>query len=355
MQIVADEEMLRHYLQDCRARSARTSPCWSISTSPASEVEVDAVCDGRDVFVPGIMELVERTGVHSGDSISVYPTFSRQPTRSRRPSSTTPRSWVWASASWACTTSSSSSTTRKMSMSSRSTPAPRARCPSSPRPRAVRWPTSPRSVILGQSLQGAGHLCDLYPPEKRALVCQGAGLLLLQAARAWTPTSRPEMKSTGEAIGYDNKPHPRAVQGAAGLRHERAELRHRLRHHGRRATRRRPCRSMRRFYDLGFNIEATRRHGRLPQGQRHPHARAQARSATAATRSSIPSGSGYVSYVINTRDMPTRAASDSDGAADPPLRGGKQRDHVYRAGHGARAAGRAGGDHAGHFHHRRVR
>ena len=40
------------------------------------EVEVDAICDGKDVFIPGIMELVERTGVHSGDSISVYPSFS---------------------------------------------------------------------------------------------------------------------------------------------------------------------------------------------------------------------------------------------------------------------------------------
>ena len=40
------------------------------------EIEVDAVCDGKQVFVPGIMELVERTGIHSGDSISVYPPFS---------------------------------------------------------------------------------------------------------------------------------------------------------------------------------------------------------------------------------------------------------------------------------------
>ena len=40
------------------------------------ELEVDAVCDGTDVFVPGIMEHVEQTGIHSGDSISVYPTFS---------------------------------------------------------------------------------------------------------------------------------------------------------------------------------------------------------------------------------------------------------------------------------------
>ena len=38
------------------------------------EIEVDAICDGEEVLIPGIMELLERTGVHSGDSISVYPT-----------------------------------------------------------------------------------------------------------------------------------------------------------------------------------------------------------------------------------------------------------------------------------------
>ena len=43
------------------------------------EVEVDAVCDGKQVFVPGIMELVERTGIHSGDSISVYPSVTISP------------------------------------------------------------------------------------------------------------------------------------------------------------------------------------------------------------------------------------------------------------------------------------
>ena len=38
------------------------------------EIEVDAVCDGEDILIPGIMEHIERAGVHSGDSISVYPT-----------------------------------------------------------------------------------------------------------------------------------------------------------------------------------------------------------------------------------------------------------------------------------------
>ena len=37
------------------------------------EIEVDAICDGTDVYIPGIMEHLERAGVHSGDSISIYP------------------------------------------------------------------------------------------------------------------------------------------------------------------------------------------------------------------------------------------------------------------------------------------
>lgn len=41
-----------------------------------TEIEVDAICDGEDVLIPGIMEHVERTGVHSGDSVTIYPTVS---------------------------------------------------------------------------------------------------------------------------------------------------------------------------------------------------------------------------------------------------------------------------------------
>src|SRR5699024_9622720 len=43
------------------------------------EIEVDAVCDGTDILIPGIMEHIERTGVHSGDSISVYPAHTIGP------------------------------------------------------------------------------------------------------------------------------------------------------------------------------------------------------------------------------------------------------------------------------------
>ena len=75
MQIVANEEQLKHYLKTA-VEIDEEKPVLVDKYISGKEVEVDAVCDGRNVFVPGIMELVERTGIHSGDSISVYPAFS---------------------------------------------------------------------------------------------------------------------------------------------------------------------------------------------------------------------------------------------------------------------------------------
>ena len=40
------------------------------------ELEIDAICDGEDILIPGIMEHIERTGIHSGDSIAVYPAWN---------------------------------------------------------------------------------------------------------------------------------------------------------------------------------------------------------------------------------------------------------------------------------------
>ena len=75
MQIVANEEQLRHYLRTA-VEIDEDKPVLVDKYITGREVEVDAICDGVNVFVPGIMELVERTGIHSGDSISVYPSFS---------------------------------------------------------------------------------------------------------------------------------------------------------------------------------------------------------------------------------------------------------------------------------------
>ena len=75
MQIVCNETQLRHYLKTA-VEIDEDKPVLVDKYISGKEVEVDAICDGINVFVPGIMELVERTGIHSGDSISVYPPFS---------------------------------------------------------------------------------------------------------------------------------------------------------------------------------------------------------------------------------------------------------------------------------------
>ena len=75
MQIVAEESALRTYLQTAVEINTE-QPVLVDKYIGGKELEVDAVCDGTDVFVPGIMEHVEKTGIHSGDSISVYRTFS---------------------------------------------------------------------------------------------------------------------------------------------------------------------------------------------------------------------------------------------------------------------------------------
>ena len=75
MQIVSNETQLRHYLKTA-VEIDEDRPVLVDKYIVGKEVEVDAICDGINVFVPGIMELVEKTGIHSGDSISVYPPFS---------------------------------------------------------------------------------------------------------------------------------------------------------------------------------------------------------------------------------------------------------------------------------------
>ena len=57
-------------------RRASRTRCWLITYMMGAELEVDVISDGRDVLIPGIMQHIERAGVHSGDSIAVYPPYN---------------------------------------------------------------------------------------------------------------------------------------------------------------------------------------------------------------------------------------------------------------------------------------
>lgn len=75
MQVVYSDEELKRYLKEAVSISTE-HPVLIDKYIQGKEIEVDAIADGEDVLIPGIMEHIERTGVHSGDSISVYPDFS---------------------------------------------------------------------------------------------------------------------------------------------------------------------------------------------------------------------------------------------------------------------------------------
>ena len=72
MQIAISDEEIEEFMEIIN-RIAQDHPILVAKYLQGKELEVDAVCDGTDILIPGIMEHIERTGVHSGDSISVYP------------------------------------------------------------------------------------------------------------------------------------------------------------------------------------------------------------------------------------------------------------------------------------------
>lgn len=72
MEIVYREEELLHYMKNA-VKVNPEHPVLIDRYLTGKEIEVDAVCDGQNVLIPGIMEHIERAGVHSGDSIAVYP------------------------------------------------------------------------------------------------------------------------------------------------------------------------------------------------------------------------------------------------------------------------------------------
>src|SRR3712207_120239 len=72
MEITHDEKELRYYLANAFKKDKK-NPILIDKYLMGREIEVDAICDGEDILIPGVMEHLERAGVHSGDSITMYP------------------------------------------------------------------------------------------------------------------------------------------------------------------------------------------------------------------------------------------------------------------------------------------
>jgi len=297
MQIVGNEEQLRHYLKTA-VEIDEDKPVLVDKYIQGKEVEVDAICDGRNVFVPGIMELVERTGVHSGDSISVYPTFSI---------SDRVRGIILQYA-------------KKLGLGIGIVGLYNIQFIVNDNDEVFVIEVNPRSsrtvpflskatgfsladiateAILGKSLKEQG-IFDIYPDEKERWYVK-VPVFSFSKIRGLDAYLSPEMKSTGEAIGYDDKLNRalyKALQ-ASGTR---------LQNYGTvfatiaDKDKAEALPLIRRFYNLGFNIEATSGTAKF---LKENGIRTRVLQKITDGSSEIPEAlrQGHIAYVINTRDI----------------------------------------------------
>ena len=296
MQIVANEEQLRHYLRTA-VEIDEDKPVLVDKYIEGREVEIDAICDGRDVFVPGIMELVERTGVHSGDSISVYPTFSI---------SDRVKGIILQYA-------------KKLGLGIgivglfniqfivdkddnvfiiEVNPRSSRTVPFLSKATGYSLADIATEVILGKSLKELG-IFDIYPAEKDRWYAK-APVFSFNKIRGLDAYLSPEMKSTGEAIGYDstmNRALYKALQ-ASGMH---------LQNYGTvlatiaEKDKEEALPLIRRFYQLGFNIEATEGTAKFLKAN---GIRTHMLKKIGDGSDEIPNAlrQGHIAYVINTKD-----------------------------------------------------
>ena len=306
MQIVANEEQLRHYLKTA-VEIDEDKPVLVDKYIQGKEVEVDAICDGRDVFIPGIMELVEKTGVHSGDSISVYPSFSI---------SDKVKGIILQYA-------------KKLGLGIgiiglyniqfivdekddvyiiEVNPRSSRTVPFLSKATGYSLADIATEVIMGKSLKEQG-IFDIYPQEKNRWYVK-VPVFSFNKIRGLDAYLSPEMKSTGEAIGYDNKLNRalyKALQ-ASGMH---------LQNYGTvLATiadkdKEEALPLIRRFYNLGFNIQATEGTAKfLKENGIRTHALGKISDGSEEIPEALRQG--HIAYVINTKDI-SSTGSANDG------------------------------------------
>ena len=297
MQIVANEEQLRHYLKTA-VEIDEDRPVLVDKYIIGKEVEVDAICDGRDVFVPGIMELVERTGVHSGDSISVYPSFSISNKVKGTILGYAKKLGLGIGIRGLFNIQFIVDKDEKVYIievnprSSRTVPFLSTATGYSLADIAT-------EVILGKSLKEQG-IFDIYPEEKKRWYVK-VPVFSFNKLRGLDAYLSPEMKSTGEAIGYDDKLNRalyKALQ-ASGMH---------LQNYGTvfatiaDKDKDEALPLIRRFYNLGFNIEATEGTAHfLKNNGIRTHILEKIETGSNEIQDSIRQG--HIAYVINTSDL----------------------------------------------------
>ncbi|MBQ3213090.1 MAG: carbamoyl-phosphate synthase large subunit [Alistipes sp.] len=297
MQIVGNEETLRHYLRSAVEINEK-SPVLVDKYIQGKELEVDAICDGKDVYIPGIMEHVEHTGIHSGDSISVYPTFSvsqqvkdtiieytRQLGLAIGIEGLFNIQFIVDEQEKVYVIEVNPRSSRTVPFLSKSTGVPMAKIAT--------------MVILGHSLKEQG-ITEIYGKESTRWFVKSPAFSFAKI-RGVDSYLSPEMKSTGEAIGYDvslNRALYKSLQSSGVAVANYGTIFVTIAD----ADKERALPFIRRFYDLGFNIEAT---GGTCEFLRNNGVRTRhlLKISEGSTEIYDELRKGHVTYVINTIDV----------------------------------------------------
>ena len=294
MQIVRNDEGLRRYLKDAVLVS-EDAPVLVDRYIMGKELEVDAVCDGTDVYIPGIMEHVEHTGVHSGDSISVYPTFSVSERVKQTIVDYTVKLGLGIGIRGPFNIQFIVDEQEKVYVIEVNPRSSRT-VPFLSKATGVNVANIATKIALGQSLAQQGYQTGVAPQKARWYV--KAPVFSFSKLRGADVYLSPEMKSTGEAIGYDDS-LTRALYKAlkaSGLRVENygtvfvtiAD-----------EDKARALPLIRRFYDLGFNIEATAGTAAFLK-QNGIKTRAKKKLSEGSEEILDSLRQGHVTYVVNT-------------------------------------------------------
>ncbi len=304
MQIVTDEKALRKYLLTAVLVDEK-QPVLVDKYIMGKELETDAICDGEDVFIAGIMEHVERTGVHSGDSISVYPTFSTSEKVKEKIIEYTVKlginigikglfniQFIVDENEDVYIIEVNPRSSRTVPFLSKATGVPMANIAT--------------KVMLGHSLKSLGYSHTMQKEKKRWYV--KAPTFSFSKIRGLDAYLSPEMKSTGEAIGYDNslnRAFYKALQ-ASGLKVQNyGSVFVTIADKDKKAALSR----IKRFYNLGFNIEATQGTASFLKEN----------GIKTKVREKISQGSddiinslskGHITYVVNSQDVDDSASKD---------------------------------------------
>ena len=298
MQIVGNEQALRHYLHNA-VEVSEDSPVLVDKYIMGKEAEVDAICDAEgNVFIPGIMEHVEHTGVHSGDSISVYPSFSLSQKVKDLMIDYTVRlgraigivglyniQFIVDSEDKVYVIEVNPRSSRTVPFLSKSTNVPMAKI-------ATR-------VMLGETLPQQG-ITEVYGKERKRHFVKAPAFSFAKIKGVDSYLS-PEMKSTGEAIGYDDsltRALYKSLQASGMTVVNYGTILATIADKDKEAA----LPLIRRFYNLGFNIEATagtasflREHG--------IRTRLMKKISEGSNDIAKTLAKGHVSYVINTIDV----------------------------------------------------